>query len=138
MKLSNNFDLKELVPKDVYQNWGTESILFIDGRIINVVQRIREISGCVITINDWHLGGDLQFRGLRPWNCTTGALSSQHKFGRAVDFSSSFMTTLSFRDLISAHQSELRLLGLTRIELNTPNWVHIDCAWTGIEDITFF
>lgn len=86
MKVSPNFDLREFVPKDIWHIYQDRSLWFVDIRVIEGAEWLRNYFGKPITINNWHTGGPFQMRGFRPPATTTGGRLSQHKFGRAIDF----------------------------------------------------
>lgn len=128
MNVSQNFLLQEYVPPIIYDKWGEKSLWFIDNRLFKLMQFIRERFGKVITINDWHKGGQLKYRGFRPPDIDVGAKLSQHRFGRAVDFN---VQDVSPRDVNKEIENNFTLyakFGLTTIEDGefTKNWTHID------------
>ncbi len=139
MKVNNtHFDIKEFVPKSVYDKYGDGAIKFIDLRLVHILERIREICGDkAITINNWSYGGKFQYRGYRPPECTVGALKSMHKLGRAVDFDVKGMSAEQVRQSIRDNQDELLSMGLTRMESGV-SWVHIDNKETGLKYIYEF
>lgn len=138
MKLTANIDIRELVPKDVYLKYGDGSVRFIDHRLPAILERIRELcGGKPMTLNDWYYGGRFNLRGFRPANCTIGAVKSQHKLGKASDFTIKGMTADQVRDVIRLNSVELMQMGLTRIEIGI-SWVHIDLKETGLSHIYEF
>ncbi len=138
MKVSEHFDIRELVSPDMWETFRADSVKFIDDRIIALLERIRELSGGrSITVNNWHRGGKFRYRGYRPESCNTGARNSMHRQGKAVDFDISGMTAEQSRQLIRDNQTELMRLGLRRMERGVP-WVHIDLKETGLDYIYEF
>ncbi len=85
-KLTKYFYTKEFIDPDTYKQYGEMSIQFIDKRIVQGADLIREHFGKPVTINNYHVGGTRVFSGLRPFDCKIGAKRSQHKYGRAIDF----------------------------------------------------
>ncbi|HPG33181.1 MAG TPA: D-Ala-D-Ala carboxypeptidase family metallohydrolase [Lentimicrobium sp.] len=138
MKISEHFDIRELVDKATYtRNFG-QSIKLIDPRIPVLLEKIRELCGNrPMTVNNWHIGGQFQYRGYRPPDCQIGALKSMHKQGKAVDFDVKGMTADQVRGVIRLNQVELMKLGLTRMETGV-SWVHIDLKETGLQTIKEF
>ena len=132
MKVSENFSLQEFVPKDVYQQYGNMSIWFVDKRIITISQWLRDKLGKPVKINDWVEGGQYKESGFRNFDTGTGAKRSQHKFGRAADIKVAGYEGEELRQIVRDNFPELKLLGLTTIEKNTPTWVHIDCRYTDL------
>ena len=135
MKVADNFDLREFVDPETWQQLGEKSRWLIDDRIINCAAALRAITGKPVTINNWHTGGHYHESGLRSPLTTTGAKFSQHKFGRAVDCKVEGMTAEEVRQLIKQHWLHFKSVGLTTIEKDTPTWVHLDCRNTGLETL---
>jgi len=137
-KISENFYLDEVMHPDVYKKFGKKSRWFIDHRLIDIVQYIRTATDKPITINTWFDGGKFKERGLRDPKTKTGAQYSQHKFGKALDFTVSGMTADEVREkILGEWKDDLINLGLTAIEAGV-SWVHIDIRNTGINDIMIF
>lgn len=139
MKVSDNFELQEFVPKDVYEMFGDRALSFLDKRIIDVVQLLRDLSGRPIIINNWHNGGKFSESGYRTPNTKTGARYSQHKFGRAADVKVTDMSPKDVVELIKKNEALFMAAGLTTIENveHTPTWTHLDCRWTNSKKILF-
>ena len=137
-KVSENFYLDEFIHPTVYKKFGKKSRWFIDERLITLIQYIRDRTDKPITINTWYDGGRFKERGLRNPNTSTGAKYSQHKFGKALDFTVQDMTAEEVRELILGEwKGDLIELGLTAIEAGV-SWVHIDVRNTGVNDIMIF
>lgn len=132
--ITDNFTDLEVLPKELH---GKPWFWFIDIRIVLVAQKLREKFGA-ITIN----GGVFNLSGYRPFDCKTGAKYSQHKFGRALDlkFHKEGVSPESVQKYIIENQEEFIKLGLTRIENAeiTKTWLHIDCMFTGLNEILIF
>lgn len=127
MKVSNNFDLVEYMPKAVFEQFGNRCTWFLDTKLINVVQLLRDQYG-PITINDWHQGGNYEYSGFRPQWSSVGAAYSQHRFGRAADLKFANHTVKEvYEDIIDNKRIWLER-GLTTLEnvRHTPTWLHID------------
>lgn len=132
-KLSKNFIIQEFVAEDIYKRFGSSSIWFIDKRIVELAQFLRDNFGKPVYINNWHKGGVRDESGYRLPNTSTGAEFSQHKFGRAIDLRIKDYTSEEIRQYIRDVFPALLEMGLTTIEKNTPTWVHIDCRETGTD-----
>lgn len=132
MKVTKNFYLHELVDKTTYERFGDFSQRFLDKDTVNVLQFFRDRYGST-TVNNWRQGGNFQYRGFRPPNCTIGGMFSQHKYGRAFDINCKNATPDEIREDILKNEYDFILQGLTRIEDGdfAPTWMHFDCAWTG-------
>ena len=138
MKVSEHIDIRELVDKKTYLLCGDKCVAKIDPRLPVILERIRQLCGDrVLTINDWHIGGKLQYRGFRPSDCAVGAVKSMHKQGKAADFDIKGLSADKVRNIIRENAAELLKLGLTRIETNI-SWVHIDLKYTGYNYIYEF
>lgn len=127
MKVSNNFSIEEYVPKAVFTQFGNRCIWFLDPKLIEVVQMLREQYG-PITINNWHQAGNYEFSGFRPQWSSVGAAFSQHRFGRAADLKFNNYTVQEvYADIIDNKRTWLGR-GLTTLENvdHTPTWLHVD------------
>ena len=88
------FSVKELVCKHVYERYGENAAMFLDEKLIETLNVIREQILCApMTVNNWHAGGNFTQRGLRCNICElvksktdAGSLYlSAHMLGKAVD-----------------------------------------------------
>ena len=86
MKISEHFDLRELVPPEMYnkQNIGDRIFDALNVNAVPVLEQLREEFG-PITINTWHNGGSYKNSGLRAPDSPVGARYSAHKMGTAFD-----------------------------------------------------
>lgn len=132
MKLTKDFYLSELVPKIIIEQFGDKGIWFINPKIVNVVQWLRDHVGRSITINNWHDGGSRDESGFRLPKTLTGGKLSQHKFGNAVDILVEGMSPIEVMDIITLNFGVLNSLGLTAVEdvVFTKTWNHLDCRFT--------
>lgn len=117
-----HFEIRELVPRHVYEERGEKAWMLLDERALVMLDLLRDKYGS-ITINDWAWGGTNQWRGLRTEVSPVGSQYSQHRFGRAFD--------LKFKD-ISAEEVRIHILGNKKdwpyvhsLELGT-SWLHFD------------
>ena len=128
-----HFKIQELVPPEVYNSLGERSWLVLDPRIVVSIDQLREHFG-PCTVNNWHSGGTLHYRGFRPSDCKVGAQFSQHRFGRAMDCSFNASAPI-VREYILANRDKFPFI--TRME-DDVSWVHIDCGDHGDDDIQVF
>jgi len=135
MKVSKNFSLAEFVPPDVLEQYPASGIWFIDQRIINIAQFIRDRYNLPVTINNYLTGGNYVNSGFRHPNSQVGAELSQHKQGRAIDIKVDGMFPEEVRQDIIRSWPLYRTVGVTTIETNTPTWTHIDCRYTGLDTL---
>ena len=133
MKVSKNFDIKELVPREVYQRFGDFSVWFLDQKTIQVLQQLRDTFGTCI-VNNWSSGGKFNYSGYRQPDCKVGASFSQHKFGRAFDCKFTKATAEEVRQAIQADKTFWLEQGLSCYEDNV-SWLHFDTRWTNFNDI---
>jgi len=129
-----NFVIQELVPPDVFADRGQAAWELLDGWALVTLQALRNRFG-PITVNNWHLGGRFKESGLRSFTTTTGAVYSQHRFGRAFDCKFSNTTPRAVSAYILANAQEFPYLTTLEDVEYTPGWLHFDCrnnADTGI------
>jgi hypothetical protein len=135
MQVSKNFIIQEFVSPDVFAQFGDKAIWFIDPKVVSIAQWLRDHTGKVVTINNWHAGGQYKESGLRSFLTSTGAQFSQHKFGRAGDMKIEGLNGTEMRKIVDDNAEKLMQLGLTTVELDTPTWLHVDCRYTGLTSI---
>lgn len=140
---SRYFTIEELVSDNVYRKYGDKSWEFIDIRLIETIDKLREVFNKPITINNWKWGGSLKQRGLRANKDEIVANKkdyyiSQHCLGKAVDFNVKGLSSKEVYDFILKNKDKFPYI--TRIEdINkTPTWVHIDLSNTSSDDIIIF
>lgn len=131
-KITKNFSDKEVLPRELH---GYRWEWFIDFRIVEVAQKLRDIFGPITINND-----RFNWSGYRTVDCGVGAQFSQHRFGRALDLKFANTTPEEVQKYIIEHESEFMDLGLRRMEnaAKTKTWLHIDCMHTGKEKILIF
>ena len=89
---SKYFKIEELVCRHVYEKFGDKAWMFIDDRLIETLNLLREkILGVPMIINTWKDGGGYSQRGLRCNRCQivrekTSPYLSAHILGKGVDF----------------------------------------------------
>ena len=135
MKVSKDFTLAEFVPAAIYEHYVDKSIWFIDPKIVQMAQFIRDRFGKPVTINNYLSGGSYQYSAFRDSACTIGATNSQHRHGRAIDFRIQGMSPMEIRADIIKNFDLYRTTGLTTIEGGTPTWTHIDCRYTNMDSL---
>jgi hypothetical protein len=135
MKVSKDFALAEFVPPAIYEHFVDKSIWFIDPKIVQMAQFIRDRFGKPVTINNYLTGGNYQYSAFRDSGCTIGATNSQHRHGRAIDFRIQGMSPMEIRADIIMNFELYRASGLTTIEGGTPTWIHIDCRNTNMDSL---
>lgn len=142
MKANKYFDIKELVPKEVYEELGEEkSLALLDSRALKALEEVREILGIPLICNNWASGGSRNYCGYRQPDCKIGAKNSQHKKGNAFDLISNKMSASNMRYELEQHKLELTIP--IRIEKWDQNgsettWLHIDTNNYKNNNIYFF
>ena len=132
---SKYFKIQELVSEDVYKKYGEKSWMFIDEKLIKVLDLLREHFGKPIIVNNWLWGGELHQRGLRANKDEIvankkGYYISQHCLGKAVDFNVKGLTAQEVYDEIIKNKDKFYLISRIENIKNTPTWCHIDVANT--------
>ena len=119
----------ELVPKETYQQFDDNSIMFFPANALRMLDRLRDFLGVPIIINNWHEGGNYEYSGLRPISCKVGSEYSQHRLGQAFDIKPLRMLIGDAFKMIMDNQSDDRLDYITAIEdiSYTPTWLHVGC-----------
>ena len=84
MKYLNYFDIREFVPECVYKERGDKSIQLMNPQLVMLCDEMRRTYGAA-TINNWHIGGERHWSGLRVPNSPYYSKYSQHTYGNAVD-----------------------------------------------------
>lgn len=87
MKVSDNFDLRELVCREhweLIQRATGEVTAFLHPAVVPTLELLRDTTG-PISINTWHRNGSRQYSGTRPMDCLEGAAYSMHKLCCAFD-----------------------------------------------------
>ena len=137
-----HFEIRELVDEGTYnlfkEQFGElhfEEFLWrlFDENLLMALDNLRVDIGAIV-VNDWYLGGNYLWSGLRtplsPWYSE----GSMHSKGQAFDVKSKRFTS----DELIARLRSVAPAGITRVELGTKGWVHIDSAETGKDHVHFF
>ena len=122
--IGKNFILQEFVDKATYDRFGKKSEWFIDQRLFNISQVLRNKFG-PMTINNWHSGGSRNWSGLRTNKSPYYKPYSQHSFGNAIDIIFKDVTAEEAAEYILNNETHFRTFGLGGIELG-QSWLHID------------
>lgn len=127
--MSKHFDIREFVPKLIWDTYGERSAWFVDPRLIDSMDHLRSFFGAPITVNNWHTGGSFQNRGFRHPNSTQGGRLSQHRFGRACDFNVAGLKANDvYYAILNSWPEMVMSTAFTTLEdvADTPTWTHID------------
>ena len=136
-----HFIIQELVDEGTYnlykehfgrQHFETFLWKLFDQDLLRAIDDLRDKHGSC-TVNNWHLGGDFSWSGLRhpasPWY----SKGSMHSLGKAFDLKFAKVSADKVREGLRSSAPA----GITRVELGT-SWVHIDSADTCKDHIYFF
>lgn len=146
-----SFDIRELVPPELYNKRGNASVWHINPVLLKLLQFTKEFLSdyygeeVSIIINDWLWGGDFTESGFRLPDTNLGSELSFHKGGlcSAADVkcrlkeSNRWIPADDIRSIIFDHEKEFMAAGLTTLEAKeyAPTWVHMDCRLTGLDHI---
>lgn len=127
--IPKHFRIEELVPPHMVQQASRapeQLFILFDVYALQTLEALRHRYGPV-TINNWHMGGSRSLSGWRPFDCSTGAPLSQHKFGRAFDCLFRDATPKEVRYDIINRQDDAAFAHINRIEaFEGMNWFHFD------------
>jgi hypothetical protein len=144
IKVSENFFLDEFIDPHSYLTRSDNGLGLIDKKVIAIAQKVRELKGSSITINNWwnHLdkytGDAVKFlkycndsRFIRCWSgyrsplCTIGATNSAHRKGWAADMAGD---EKEYYNIVKGNAACFYFMGLRRLEDRsiTKGWMHFD------------
>lgn len=121
-----HFRIEELVPPGVFSARGQSAWELLDAAILVSADAIRTHFGPIV-INNWHDGGPLKESGLRSFTSATGAVYSQHRYGRALDLHPRNATPQEVYEYILAHPESFPHITTLEDIRYTATWIHIDC-----------
>lgn len=132
------FKAYELVPEQLYKLRGEKALELLDRELLVALDFVREKLGKV-TVNTWKSGGVFQYRGIRTPECPQYSVTSQHSYGKGVDFDVADMTAAEVNQWLIDNRNEPQLRAISFIEMGM-NWTHMDtrpdsdfnltCWWT--------
>ena len=142
IRLTNNFFLDELLPPELYQQFGHKARWFIRKEVVETLQLMRDRFGPVI-VNNWSDGGRLSAQeflalpeherkhkftesGLRLFSTTTGSPYSLHKYGCAADPKFLKVPVEEVKSEIIKNYHDFKQTGMTTMEAGTKGWIHFD------------
>lgn len=124
--VSKNFVLGELLPPELFNNPNLNPNWYISEFLGTVPQQIRDHFGKPVFVNNWHIGGPLKYRGMRPPNCPDGSEMSIHKSLLAIDFHISGLKPIEIITEIKKYRDKFPLITTYENAACTPFHVHID------------
>lgn len=129
-----NFSLAELVDPAIYKARGERAWELLDVGALITLQQLRDKFGACI-VNNWEAGGSFKESGLRSFSTGTGAMYSQHKYGRAFDCKFKAATPREVSAYVLANRDEFPRLTVIEDVTFTPTWFHFDTRLTGRQGI---
>lgn len=158
MQISQHFDVRELVPKHIWDQFGVKSTWFVNPRIIHILEFYKSfwlayykkkylaihgedrVKSVLIRVNNWHTGGEYQWRGIRTDQCTEGGRNSQHRYKDGVDceilvnFIDGSRIEADYKEVhkvVLDNEREFMSHGVTCVEdpAIATGWLHSDCRW---------
>jgi uncharacterized protein YcbK (DUF882 family) len=121
---SKYFKIYELVPEHIYRHYKEKSWKFIDSRLIETIDKLKEHFNLgTMTINNYYWGKDRHWSGLRTPKSPDYSETSQHTFGRAADCVFSHYSAEEVRNYIVNNPHEFPYI--KGLELGV-SWVHLD------------
>lgn len=121
-----HFIIQELVDKETFSQFREDCWQLFPQKALDMLEGVREFFGVPITVNNWHTGGQFQFRGYRPKWYTGGASKSAHRSGMAFDCFVKGYTAEQARKSILLNQDHILLKEIQRLE-GGVTWLHMDC-----------
>jgi|GEM_PF-1006027 len=152
MKISENYDVRELVPPEIYAAFGDKSVRFVNKHCADFLEWLSSYLGVHIVVNNWHFflenpaptgdedwffdGHIYRNSGFRTKDCKEGADNSQHRMKDALDCKAKGFEAELLRQVIREQFSSLnKRFQLTTIEKDTPTWLHVDFRWTMMDEL---
>lgn len=129
------FKEQEFVDRETYEYYrknGWDVWRLFNPGLLWSIDHLREFVGVPFLLNNWHVGGDVEWRGFRTPRCPFYSQWSQHPKGDAVDFvplgrKIDYIIEMMIKDPWNPIWAYI-----TRIEisskLNPINHIHMDCA----------
>lgn len=139
MKISEHFDIRELVHPDIYNHpaIGDRCADFIHPNAKYALEDLREVFGA-ITVNDWMIGGRYEDSGLRLPGGSVGSPLSAHRFGCAFDLKFAQATPAEVFYHVLNNQRNFPLISRMESADYTPTWLHVEITTRRYGDIIVF
>lgn len=123
-----HFKVYEFVDSDTYNKFGENSLWMIDNRMLWTMDRVRELFNKPVIINNWAFAGNRKWSGIRYSGTPYYSKTSQHSFGRAIDFLVDGINASEVRKYIINNPNKEEFKYITTIEdFEGMEWIHIDC-----------
>ena len=151
MKVSKNFDIREFVPRSLWEDRGNQCKWYVSSTVIHLAQFYKDFFSeyygeeVTVTVNDWLWGGSFHNRGYRYPSTEVGSPLSFHRGGLCTAFDCEIRIKSTgkeidpdeIRTVIIDHEKEFMEHGLTTLEGGkyAPGWIHSDHRNTGLDKI---
>ena len=119
-----HFAIHELVPKHIFEKRGEKAWQLLDERLLITLDRLRERYGSM-NMNNYHWGGNDQWRGLRTPDSPYYSQTSQHSYGRAADPIFRHVSVDRVRHDLDQEPDDETFKLINSIELDV-SWFHFD------------
>lgn len=137
IQISKNFTSAEVLPPEFFLLPPVELNQKISIFLRLVPQLLRDNFGKDVIINNWISGGQYFYSGARPLDCIDGAPLSYHKKEMAIDVKIPGYSPAEILDHIKKNEKKYFPLITSYEPLRlTPSWLHLDCRFTGLSQIT--
>lgn len=157
MKISENFDVREFVSRQVYNKFGINSTWFVRKQTVETAEFYKEffrqyyqlkhpglVKNVLIVVNNWHTGGVKQYSGYREPECTEGATNSQHRISNAFDceiwtvYNDGTKKEADYTEIHQVIKDNEQLFlskGITCVEdvSIASGWLHTDFRWIPVQ-----
>jgi len=121
---SKYFKIHELVPKKMYEKYGEKAWRYVDVRLIETIDKLKEHFNLgTMTINNYYWGGNREWSGIRTPESPNYSYGSQHSFANALDIVFSVYGAEEVRNYILDNLHEFEYI--KGMELGV-SWLHID------------
>ncbi len=137
MKLTDNFDLEELVHPEIIERVGDRAADFLHPELPPTLQLLRDKFGAIV-VNGSYLGKTFTSSGLRLPKGAVGANLSAHKFGTAADLKFYATSPEEVQDYIVQNQAEFPTIRRMEAASVTVTWLHIEVTMIRKGDIYIF
>lgn len=136
IKFSDHFFIDQLVPKEIYMTFYDKSIMFLDAKTESMLEGIRNYFGVPLIINDWFEGGNRYKSGFVLPEDNNESKYSMHILGKAFNLVFPPKTDYErIRQTIRERYDSFKKMGITTIESDTLDHLHIDCRNTGMDKL---
>lgn len=118
----------EVVPKAIMDKRGAQALEVMDFRILKEVDNLRGNLKALgydngFVVNNWKAGGSKTQSGLRVHGQSEFSATSQHVFGRAIDFTTSTPIKVIHKHILTNLE---KYPNIRFIEIDI-GWCHVDC-----------